>query len=144
VLVTNVAMVSRPEAAGRRAAVALLHGTAQQILLAWERTGRSGVPDLKVIGVWQDGQGIKHRGHLGWVPTVVAQRLVSRVGEQPLGASLVAMVQGAADQSPRITIDIWRPRTPEPAPAPQAPAARMTEHADEAWLVERSAAGYIQ
>jgi hypothetical protein len=144
VLVTNVAVMSRPEAAGRRAAVALLHGTAPRLLLAWERTGRSGVPDLKVIGVWQDGQGIKHRGHLGWVPAAVTQRLVTWVGEQPLGASLVAIVQATPEESPRIQIDIWRPHTSDSAPAPQAPAARTTEQAAEAWLVELSAAGSVQ
>jgi hypothetical protein len=111
-LFSNVPLVSLPEGGGRRATAALLHGTAQRLLLEWDRTGRSGFPELKVIGVWQDVNEIERRGHLGWVPAAVTQRLATRAGEKPLGASLVAIVQGAADQSPRIMIDIWRPSTP--------------------------------
>jgi hypothetical protein len=141
-LVSNVPIVNRPEAAGRRAAAALFHSTAQHILLEWDRTGRSGVPELKVIGVWQDVHGIKRRGHLGWVPATVTQRLATRVGEQPLGASLVAVVQGAAEESPRIHVDIWRPSAARAATPAEVPAASTTDQLREAWLVELSAAGH--
>jgi len=83
VLVSNVPIVSRLEGSGRRAAAALLHGTAHHLLLEWDPTGRSGTPELKVIGVWHDVQGSARRGHLGWVPAAVTQHLSTRVGEQP-------------------------------------------------------------
>jgi hypothetical protein len=142
VLVSNVPMVSRPERSGRRATAALLPGTAHPLLLEWDRTGRSGPPALKVIGVWHDVKGIARRGHLGWVPAAVTQRLVTRVGEQPLGASLVAVVQGAADQSPRLMIDIWRPSSAGTATPPEVPAASTPDPLREAWLEELSAAGH--